>query len=388
MHQPGSNPVTLDSSSHLELLAPSAKIQKIDSLTGLRFYAAFLVFVSHMYHFQFFHINNETLVLILSQLGHLGVSIFFVLSGFVLFMNYYRDNSTKVDAKRFYVARFARIYPVFLVTTLMALPMEVFSKTKNFFWESLGMNVSLTQCLLPMTCGSFNDVSWSVAIEAFFYLTFPSLLLLFAKPKRLVVALVLMVCYVITVNQWDQGNFYTGHRFPVNRTVEFFTGMIGAWFFMHRCQFKNSTLPSIFRLNIICLLLSAIILVSMPVLLTLFHLPRQLDFLFYTPFSILIILSLSTLERKGLALSGVTAKWAIYLGEISYSFYLIHNLILRYLEHGSKLVFHWDIKTLALPIQMTLALLCLGLSIFASHLLFHYIESPFREKIKKYCRTS
>ncbi|WP_041064256.1 acyltransferase family protein [Cohnella kolymensis] len=58
------------------------------------------------------------------QFGYVGVSFFFVLSGFILFYNYHSQfTAFKMPSiKRFYIARIAKIYPVHLLTLVLAIP--------------------------------------------------------------------------------------------------------------------------------------------------------------------------------------------------------------------------------------------------------------------------
>ncbi|HMN15902.1 MAG TPA: acyltransferase family protein, partial [Bellilinea sp.] len=77
---------------------------RYDALTGIRFIAAFGVFVAHFGHFDF---------------GAQGVSLFFVLSGFILTKVYTEKPWTP---GQFYWARFARIYPAYFISLAFALP--------------------------------------------------------------------------------------------------------------------------------------------------------------------------------------------------------------------------------------------------------------------------
>ena len=100
------------------------KKQPINSLTGLRFIAAFLVI---LHHFgkpplpQF-----EQSVRNVLDHGFVAVTLFFILSGFILTYSYMsQEGSPKTSKRTFWVARFARIYPVYLLGFLIAAPMTV-----------------------------------------------------------------------------------------------------------------------------------------------------------------------------------------------------------------------------------------------------------------------
>ena len=88
----------------------------INTLTSLRFIFAMMVFGAHCYvidnHFDI-HFFKE---------GFVGVSFFFMLSGFIIAYNYQKKFSeNKITKRTFWVARIARIYPLHWLTLLIAV---------------------------------------------------------------------------------------------------------------------------------------------------------------------------------------------------------------------------------------------------------------------------
>ncbi len=366
--------------------SPSSK-QMIDSLTGFRFYAAFLVFISHgMYHFNFFGIHNPALLLIVRNLGHLGVSLFYVLSGFVLFVNYPPRADRPLALKKFYIARFSRIYPVFFLTTLLAIPLEWFSPSKTAFWLPLAQNITLTQCLTQSSCGSFNDVGWSIGVEFFFYLAFPVLTALFLAPRKAFLSGMLLMASIVGILYLlpDQ-NFYAGPHFPFNRLLEFWLGLAGGWLFLvqsHRwpnwvTSFAQHRLAPAMALTGLALLLW-----TLPVVIEPWGRLKEAYYLFYMGPALLFILILAGCERAKAPLTLFAAPLVVFGGEISYSFYLIHNLIFRYLRHGLLKGVHFEIKTTTLPVQLALCGLVLALTLLSSVVLYKTVEMPWRQKIR------
>ena len=95
----------------------------IRPLTALRFYAAFVVFSLHAHMLPGLdwlgHPHAELQ-------GRLGVSVFFVLSGFIMTYVYYGDGKyepTGANAARFIIARVTRIFPLHWITLLICLPL-------------------------------------------------------------------------------------------------------------------------------------------------------------------------------------------------------------------------------------------------------------------------
>ncbi|MGH8852451.1 MAG: acyltransferase family protein [Casimicrobiaceae bacterium] len=117
---------------------------------------------------------------------HVGpsmVSYFFVLSGFIMVVVYLRPGRP-VDRRRYWAARFARVYPVyFLGVVLMAVPLGFGVDGNRLDPPALVLNV-LLQAWTPQYALSLNAPGWSLSVEAFFYLAFPILLPLMTRMRR------------------------------------------------------------------------------------------------------------------------------------------------------------------------------------------------------------
>ena len=95
---------------------------RLEALTGLRFLAAFHVLIFHAGLGQLPGVP----VWIQNVAGHadLSVSLFFVLSGFILTYNYFdRERGCRVADQQFWAARLARIYPIYLLGLVIAIPL-------------------------------------------------------------------------------------------------------------------------------------------------------------------------------------------------------------------------------------------------------------------------
>ena len=86
----------------------------LKALTSMRFFAALMIFLFHLREFN----SAPWLYAIAGSMRH-GVSFFFVLSGFILTPAY--RNQTPLSYRRFLRARFARLYPTVLASTLLLL---------------------------------------------------------------------------------------------------------------------------------------------------------------------------------------------------------------------------------------------------------------------------
>jgi peptidoglycan/LPS O-acetylase OafA/YrhL len=127
----------------------------------------------------------------LSSIGYVGVSFFFVLSGFILV---YTCQGKSVNVMKFWRTRFARIYPAYVFSLLLMAPWFFYAATKLkfplFAWATGHLKsasflvVALLQAWVPGNALAWNSVCWSLSVESFFYLLFPLLLLIFARRSR------------------------------------------------------------------------------------------------------------------------------------------------------------------------------------------------------------
>ncbi len=207
---------------------------QIPQLTFLRFLAAFGVVV--------FHFGNKTVPFSqawlqpLVQQAGLGVGFFFTLSGFLLAWVY--APQPHIDLKRYAQARFARIYPLYLLTFLLALAaMMIFRDSRprgmSIILQSIGL-----QAWVPGYSLTLNFPGWSVSVELFFYLVFPLLLHALRRQHWAVlvgtalVASALGVLVVLKMGIWTEGiipnpNSDFVMRFPPWHLHSFITGMVG-----------------------------------------------------------------------------------------------------------------------------------------------------------------
>ena len=158
----------------------------IQALTGLRFLAALSVAMAHgVQHIVPFAGAKPLWHLLLSQLSAIGMPLFFVLSGFVIHYNY--ASIVRAGSGRrifnFFVARFTRIYPLFVIclfadlawkfcyaqlpaTTAQALPFYL-TMTQSWVFRLLAGQSLIFQF------GWSPQVAWSVSTEWFFYCAYP-----------------------------------------------------------------------------------------------------------------------------------------------------------------------------------------------------------------------
>jgi peptidoglycan/LPS O-acetylase OafA/YrhL len=142
------------------------------SLTGLRFVAAFHVLVFHATAWETW--DAPSFVRGLAGSGYVAVSLFFVLSGFILT---YAHAGRRLATRDFYANRFARIYPTYLFALAIVAPLFLVHTLRvdggARLLEDVVSVVTLTQAWWPPVSMAWNPPGWSLSAEAFFYLLFP-----------------------------------------------------------------------------------------------------------------------------------------------------------------------------------------------------------------------
>ena len=178
------------------------------ALTGIRAIAAFMVFLHHYNPFDK-AIFGKNIHNFFSEF-HVGVTIFFVLSGFLICNKYFALNN--FNMKEYLVKRFARIFPMyFILTSLTFVFFEIYHITSSI--ENLNiyiLNISFLR-------GFFNDLKfsgipqgWSLTVEEMFYLLAPLFFILIKKSKIFLILIPLIFISVgfLLVSVLSNSNFY------------------------------------------------------------------------------------------------------------------------------------------------------------------------------------
>lgn len=174
------------------------RVARLDALTSLRFIAAATIVVHHARgYFGVPELWGAAFPL------ELGVSFFFVLSGFIL--TYVYPTLAWKDVPRFWLARFARIWPAHVVAFVLLLVLLPSSDLLPADTVRTAIpNLLLVHAWSPNTeyFFSFNGPSWSVSTELGFYALFPLLIvgLRRAWAVKLVVSILLVVGLVVVAN--------------------------------------------------------------------------------------------------------------------------------------------------------------------------------------------
>lgn len=143
---------------------------QLKALTSIRFFAALHVALYHLVRpFTLWGVFEPVM-----RAGYVGVSFFFVLSGFILTYSHAQEyESGKGQPTSFWMARFARIYPVYLLSMLFAGYVRRSQFKQHVHILAYIADLFMVQSWSVRLVNFFNVPAWSISDEVFFYLVFP-----------------------------------------------------------------------------------------------------------------------------------------------------------------------------------------------------------------------
>lgn len=339
------------------------------NLNGLRFLAALSVMI---YHFYGMSVLN----------GHLGVVLFFVLSGFLitylLFVE--KERTQKIDFKKFYWRRILRIWPLYFLILFLGIAFVFFddeianSTISNstyylLFIPNLAFVLGTT---LPIA-----GILWSVGSEEQFYLVWPWLLHKFSVRNIILVFILIILFFSVVPHAIDYLNnrmyqneknvLYYSSRMLLRMS---FNSMATGGILAFLLYFKSSSLKILF--NPFLQIANALILTYCWVNNVHFFFNDQIYAIMFG----LIIIYLGGYEKSPKLFEN---KPFNYLGKISYGLYVYHLVAIKLMQYVlGKL--NWNIESAILQFSS----MCI-LTVILSTISYELIEMPFlRIKRKSY----
>jgi len=353
-------------------------------LNGIRFIAALLVIIDHTELFKSYlglptlWVNSYS-----AYLGAFGVSIFFVLSGFLItYLLLEEKKEGPIQIKHFYLRRVLRIWPLYYLLVLLGFLVIPYLSFLQVPLYSSEMSDSLDRFLLFFGLAAnvafvyfptvaFANILWSVAVEEQFYLFWPHVIKI--KQKLLGVMLFLLFLYLIL--KFYAGEFDSKFEELVIRTrfSSMIIGGIGAYLLFYQKTFIQFLYHRLVQATLILL----------------FGL-MGMDWIDFKSFT-WVQDELISLVLCGLIINVASNTQSIlnlensvfsYLGKLSYGLYVYHLLAVVLVLKGLPALFpiqewsHW----ISYPVTLGLILL---LTTGISHLSYTYFESYFlRKKVR------
>lgn len=361
------------------------------NLNGLRFIAAFLVIIHHLEQFlSIFGKNNSWNNPTIQIIGKLGVTLFFVLSGFLItYLLLVEDRSVgTINIKDFYIRRILRIWPLYYTVVLAAffilpnISVIAIPNLMNDINEHFGFYFLLFLFFLPnLALQGYGAVlpyasqSWSVGVEEQFYLIWP-LLMKFVKNKMKLLLGVIFVYFFIQ----QVGFRFVKHFIGWNREMDilyyfFYSFQIysmavgGIFAYLAFKKQQNDTINKYILNNytFIIVFVATVILIGRAYPFTLLGYSLLFGILIYN-FACNKNLK-NILEWKPLS----------YLGKISYGLYMYHPLAIVI----SIVIFD---KVNLLQYHILLLIASTLLSVFIAGISYRFMERYFIIRKKKFSK--
>jgi peptidoglycan/LPS O-acetylase OafA/YrhL len=379
--------LTAETSPVLSTEHPPATIEKpkifFPNLDGLRFFSFLVVFFSHIFSTKYEYISNASWYKLFKGRifsdGDLGVSFFFVLSGFLITYLLLKEKefSGKIDVKSFYIRRALRIWPLYYFSVFFGFVLfpviksylgQIPDETANPVLCSVFLN-NFDRIIHGPPDSSVLSVLWSVAIEEQFYLIWP--ILFFLTPAKyyhylflLVITMSLAYRIINIGDRWIEIN-------SLGVISDMAIGGLGAYLTIHSKKFLRSIENSHPALNLVPYIAAIVFLVFKY---ELFSVPAVISFkrIIIAFFFIWIILDQNFCKRSYFKISKL--KTISKLGKYTYGLYCLHTIaVLITIVILGKFGLDkstWQLWLIELPMAM-------GLSIVISYLSFTFFESKF-----------
>ena len=352
------------------------------NLDGLRFFSFLIVFLSHSVNADNPAIKETVwysiIKLRLFSNGDLGVSFFFVLSGFLItyLLMKEKELTSKIDVKSFYIRRALRIWPLYYAVLLFGF--FIFPILKLKFGQIPNETANPLLCftflnnfdrMIHVPDASMIAVLWSVAIEEQFYLVWP--LLFYFTPRKYYLHLIIVV---IVVSNLFRLCFANSINIDLH-TLGVITDMAVGGMFAYLCFFNERFLNYIKKMpkwNIAIFYLLAFCYVAF-----------KNEIFFNTQMFVWKRLIMGTTFAFIIAEQNFSdnslfkvGNWKIIsqMGKFTYGLYCLHSIgiliCLTLLRKYALNQYSWQIWLLELPISFLL-------SVSISWLSFNYFESWF-----------
>ena len=312
--------------------------------------------------------------------GYAGVTFFFILSGFILAHSYQqRLKSHNVGLVDFYIVRIARIYPLHWLTLGIAIYYmhKSFGNWDFFSLKSFLLNASLLHAFFNdlNIMNSYNMVSWSLSVEIFFYALFPLFIAL--RTRTLIVLLAIIVTATLIwlpvrlpfvsfhlpmyTDQWK----YYAYFYPPCRLGDFLAGIVlyRAW----ASRESWGVLPASFLQLATLATLAAFMLHYQSV-----NAIYRQDYYYALPMMLVIY---AFAHHSGVFARLISNPILVTLGEASFAFYMIHQLVIRFIAYDVSSRFP-DLLSIYFNTPEGNFFICFSISTLLSLLLFFAFERP------------
>jgi exopolysaccharide production protein ExoZ len=332
----------------------------LKSIQFLRFVAASLVVFDHSALGVEQHVGAlPASISYVAGFGGIGVHIFFVISGFIMVYTSFRKGERSFDSVKFLLRRFIRIFPIFWLYAIFYL--FVHQTILNGYILSVSDTI-YSLLLLPGYSPLIIGPAWTLSYEVYFYLCFGIFMMLGLSLGLLAISLFFIISIIGGLALSNGGEFV--HLVTNTLLLEFLAGAWIAYFFVSGIRLG--------KISADILVFSAVIVFLASLGYGYHRLPSMLCW--GIPSALLIAGSVFR-ERAG-GLTRPVQKLS-FLGDSSYSLYLLHILIIDLLLTAILPIYHVSISA-----NVALCLTLVPVCVILAHVSFTLIERRLVEALQ------
>lgn len=323
----------------------------LHNIQALRFFAAFAVVLFHSRSlFNELGCQGE-LFLLWAKWGSAGVDVFFVISGYVMWHTTSQSSASLLNSAHFARRRLFRIYlgywPAYAIAAIVTLALGE-RILGNIYWvqDFFLLNHTIRHQLL--------GVSWTLTYELYFYALFSALLLLSSSNRRKAIVLIFLAIIIVNLNI---NILITDYKFILSpHLIEFFSGCLIAMYLG-----KNRSIPLLIAILVVFAMMA-----DYATGLGTLGMPRVKGI---GVASMCLLLAVVILENSQ---TYIASKFWIFLGDCSYSIYLLHIIVFWVYRHTLK---HLDLS-LGTTGAFLVYFSSLAVILLWSALNYRYVEKP------------
>ena len=319
--------------------------QRLNSLQVLRAVACIGIIICH--------------TKICLYLGTWGVSLFFVLSGFLFTYNYFEKDisSSFTNSILFSLKRIAKLYPLYICAVIALLPLNGLQN------HSISENISTLAIHILLLQSWFSDidivygqtgVGWYLSSILFIFVLIPYTLRFIKQCNNKKILLIIgmsLILLQILGTYYTPFNMYT---FPISRYVDVCIGCIMGFFYLNR---KNKGI----RHEKVKYTFYEITAIAITIFTNYLNAKGKIgDTYAYLPSTIMLVYVFAL--NRGYISHILTNRFSVFIGNISGYIYLIHMVVMRWLIVIAKYIFHTEIDLVSLNI------LTIILTVFSAYL--------------------
>ena len=301
-------------------------MKKLDVLQGLRAVAFFCVFLGHAG---------------MLEIAGVAVSIFFVLSGFLMTYNYYYRDPLSNELRSCFIfatKKIRKLYPLHIIMMCPMLLLTLWGMRTNFTLQGISKvvlpNILLIQSWFPNKEIYFglNGVSWYLSTSMFLYFAFPFIMnkiqASWSKKKAYIyisVTFILQVVLAIILESTSFNFAWFTYVFPLYRLGDFFIGCNAGYLFLKKegeSNFAYATLREVLAITLMCV---AVLIPKNKLLFASTSLSA-----IYIPGSVALVYVFA--EGRGVISRILKSQVFVTVGNMSAYLYLIHQVVINYVE--------------------------------------------------------